>query len=647
MNIDLIKIKKYYGENMMHLCRKLFPTLLETDNLLFELLDSSYERSKYLYDDIIKSNNEEHFKNYIYSLIKKEEEKMEVLKDAKDLLEEAGYNLYECNTEEDIQKFKKYYEEEEKLCTFNGGRLECCHVFFAVKKNVDEIKREDFTIPSRQDEYGTSVISIQFSRGRRNILSIKNRYNHAVYNPDATFSNNLENIIKGLTKSFEKNYNLNINQKGKYEFELPGYVKANDGKYYKYNYEIDNVYYCPNNIIIDNFKVIFDYQEKEKYLLIDYFVLDLVNKKIYLYDAFEDSFVDGLQNIKKIDIKKVKYNKVIKFTFEDNSNALIEIDKFNRITKYENFNIKEVGDLFLYDNCELNYLNIPNVEKIGNDFLTCNNNLKNIDFPLVKEIGYNCLSRNEVAKNINLPIVERIGNNFLKNNKKIEDVNLPIIKKIEDGFLEENEIITNINISQAIEIGNSFLKNNKNLLNINVPLAKKIGNNFLSMNEMIEIIKLPIIEKIGDNFLENNKIIANINISQVREIGSSFLKNNENLLYVNLPLVKKIGDDFLANNNKISNVNIPLVEKIGFFFMMSNELVESIDLPEVKEIGHGFFYKNEKIKYLNLPNVENIGNYFLRSNKLLEIIDLPRVRKIGNNFLEFNNRIINCNLILK
>ena len=33
--LDLIK--KYYGENMMHLCRKLFPTILEKKGLLLYL----------------------------------------------------------------------------------------------------------------------------------------------------------------------------------------------------------------------------------------------------------------------------------------------------------------------------------------------------------------------------------------------------------------------------------------------------------------------------------------------------------------------------------------------------------------------------------------------------------------------------------
>ena len=82
--------------------------------------------------------------------------------------------MYECKTESDIQEFRKYYAPGEELCTFNGGRLNRCHVFFAVKKNVDQITRTNFLNPQRQDEYGTSVISIQFTRGKPNILSIKN-----------------------------------------------------------------------------------------------------------------------------------------------------------------------------------------------------------------------------------------------------------------------------------------------------------------------------------------------------------------------------------------------------------------------------------------------------------------------------------------
>ena len=73
---DLNKIKKYYGENLMHLCRNLFPTLLEKENLLFSLLDSNFEHSRFLYEDIIDNRLEEQFKNYIYSLVDVEKKKL-------------------------------------------------------------------------------------------------------------------------------------------------------------------------------------------------------------------------------------------------------------------------------------------------------------------------------------------------------------------------------------------------------------------------------------------------------------------------------------------------------------------------------------------------------------------------------------------
>jgi hypothetical protein len=204
-------IKEKYGERMMHFCRKYFSTLLEQEGQLFDLFRMNFSYSKFLYEDIINNSLEDRFKNYVYSLVNRNVTILEVSKSSRELFDDAGYILYECKCEEDIQAFTKYYESKERLCTFKGNRLDSCYVFFAVKKNVDEIDRRHFTNPERQDEYGTSVISIQFTRGEINTLSIKNRYNHIVSNPDATYSNNLENIISGLTRSFEREYNLNIN----------------------------------------------------------------------------------------------------------------------------------------------------------------------------------------------------------------------------------------------------------------------------------------------------------------------------------------------------------------------------------------------------------------------------------------------------
>lgn len=194
---ELNRIKKLYGEKFMHLCRRLFPTLLEQEGLLTKILEENFSTNSRTLGEDITEEIEEDFKNFIFSKVNVEKDQIEVIekKTPYELLEEAGYELYECTSEEEIQSFRKYYKHGEKLCTFGGGRLDRCVVFWAVKKDAERILREDFKRPKREDKYGTSVMSIQFSRGKTSTVSIKNRYKHTVNNPDATYGNDLDRIV--------------------------------------------------------------------------------------------------------------------------------------------------------------------------------------------------------------------------------------------------------------------------------------------------------------------------------------------------------------------------------------------------------------------------------------------------------------------
>lgn len=194
-------------------------------------------------------------------------------------------------------------------------------------------------------------------------MSIKNRYNHTVINPDATFANNLDNIIPGLTKSFEKYYNLK--QKNFNEFEIPNYVRANDGKYYKYNYAINNTYYCPNNIIIENFRP--KRLPKEKYILMDYFILDLQDKKIYAYDyriddGFDASINSNLSSIDKLVVKNIKEGKEVLISNFGKKIKII-LDKDNNITGINSDDLKIINSRFLWYNNKLTTLIAPNLKK--------------------------------------------------------------------------------------------------------------------------------------------------------------------------------------------------------------------------------------------------------------------------------------------
>ena len=661
MNKDLKIIKKKYGENMMHLCRGLFPTILEKEGILSQVILDSFEASHELYNDLISNNLVVAFENYIYERLDYKTDKIvKITKTPKELLSEAEYDLYECHTEDEIQAFKKYYSPGEELCTFGGGRLENCYVFFAVKKNIEEIKRANFHNPERQDLYGTSVLSIQFTRDDAHHLSIKNRYNHTVVNPDATFSNNLDNIIPGLTDSFEKCYGM-AQKCNSNNFEIPNYVCVGE-KYYKYNYEIDNVYYCPNNIIIDNYEV--KKLDKRRYILLDYYILDLQNKEIKSYQPI-DSFPSTIGKITKIEVEKDEEEKRIKIETVDGS-VFISLDKNNNIIYYQNDTVKKISDnfmrynvtlsnlklpqaqiienSFLYHNKALEVIELPECRETGKDFLRSNTSIKNVYLPKAQVIEDYFLHYNEALEVIELPECREIGSQFLENNKNIENVYLPQVQTIENSFLAYNKTLKVIELPECREIGMGFLENNTNIKNVYLPQAQVIEDYFLRYNEAIEVIKLPECRVIGRYFLEFNKNIKSIYLPQVEIIEGRFLTYNKALEVIELPKCWKIKGRFLENNTNIKNIYLPQVEIIEEAFLRNNEALESIELPECREIENYFLEFNKNIKSIYLPKAEHLGFDFLRNNEALESIELPNARRIYEGFLESNKNIKNIYL---
>ena len=54
---DLKWIKKHYSEGLSHICRREFPTLLETEGLLSQALEKTFAHSKALGDDLQDSKS--------------------------------------------------------------------------------------------------------------------------------------------------------------------------------------------------------------------------------------------------------------------------------------------------------------------------------------------------------------------------------------------------------------------------------------------------------------------------------------------------------------------------------------------------------------------------------------------------------------
>ena len=615
MNTDLKLIKNKFGEDMMHLCRRLFPTILEYDGLLFKLMSENFDYSKELYNDIIDNKMADEFKNYIMCKAKlnMEYKDNDYYKTPFELLDEAGYNLYECKSEEEIDSFIKYYKEGERLCTFGEDRLEDAYVFFAVKKDVDDIKREDFDSPARQDRYGTSVISIQFSRGDVNTLKIMNRYNHAVDKADATFSNNLDNIIPGLTRLFEKYYGFNIhsNTDG---FDIPNYVTTMDGKYYKYNFAKKGIYYCPNNVIIDSKYVAHKY-DKEKYIIVDDYIIDLVNKEVRLFDTnIKDSFLDGFNNIKNIKVLNDKSNNMKKIIMDDE--IILEINKDNRLINYYNPNIRYLDNSFINykNNCLIEKLDLPNVIEVGEDFFEDNKELKELRLENVKSIEDGFLRVNRDLEYLYMPNVMYIGNYGLSHNKKLESINLPNLVEVGEEFLNNNNNLKKVSFDKLRIVGSKFLENNNTITDIYLPSAEIIKSYFMRYNNSLNRVVLPNVKNIDNNFLYSNEVLKELYIPSVINIGDNFMKYNNSIDEIDLPNVVNIGNNFLLNNNKIKSINFPSVVNIGYNFMDSNFEIESVFMPNVENVLR-FFIKNATfLKALYMPKLSDKSIEFLGDN---------------------------------
>ena len=454
--LDLYYIKKKYGEKMANLCIYLFPTLLEKEGLLYNIMLSNFHPSRFLYDDIINNNLTQEFKKYIYSFIIIPYKVVNVNKTLQELFNEKGYSLFECKNKSDFNTYMKYYEPNEMLCSFKADRLEDHYVFFAIKKDVDLIKRNNEK-PIREDKYGTSVLCIQFDKGDYNFVKIISRYNHTVKNPDATFENNLEKINVGITKRFEQEYYLNIPNSGVKFFKIPGYIKAKDGKYYKYSYKIDSTYYCMDNIIIDNGTVIKKYTDKSRYLFMDYFILDLQKKVVSIYKKntpiSKDSFVSCLKNIYQIIVLNENDYKIIKIVTNNNI-IIIKTDKQNKITEYYNREIEYIPDNFMIMNNTLKTLELPNVKIIGNMCLFANNSLSKLFIPKDEELGEYFLYDNTILEELIVPKLKIIKTAVLKNNcniKKVEANNLTIIDS--KPFIDNNyKSITSMKLMSKLKL---------------------------------------------------------------------------------------------------------------------------------------------------------------------------------------------------
>jgi len=151
----------------------------------------------------------------------------------------TGYDKIIFDDETEITECEKYYKQNEVICTYKDlqGRMEEYHMIVAIKKDIEKIKRA--TNPQREDEYGTSILNIQIAKNGSH-MSIKNRYNHTVSQPDSTLNNNLDTLYNGLQSMVLGYYGFASLNSQKSHFS---HIVNIGGVYLKYHTEQSNIYF--------------------------------------------------------------------------------------------------------------------------------------------------------------------------------------------------------------------------------------------------------------------------------------------------------------------------------------------------------------------------------------------------------------------
>lgn len=339
------------------------------------------------------------------------------------LLDEAGYKAFHANTLEKQNSIKGYFQERELLCTFNdSSRYKNYHIVHAIKKDVDQIKREDFMgQEERQDAYGTSVISIQMLK-TGGFISIKNRYNHAVAGCDNTFKSNPDNIIEGLSSALKDHFHVDFSASGSF---LPeGYVATRE-HIFKYHEERNDIYYGDQCWLEDGKVEVVDKSSGDA--LFDGFLFDNETKTLQKIDSkygdsFDDDFnryyggnpglsvQDGnltLNGEILIGAEKSRIKTLCLPEFKEMSGNSLSCAK--SLISFEASGLIKMGENCLSDVPSLTKLKILRLETMGDNCFNSAQSLPIFYAPKLKTMGSDCLFIASALKRFDTPSLISMG----------------------------------------------------------------------------------------------------------------------------------------------------------------------------------------------------------------------------------------------
>ncbi len=450
------KIKKQNGE-------KFAKTIRNYHNGIFEIPEL---------DRIVRyaGSAAEPIMSYLMSLLAVNDD-VPAAGDPFDLLKQAGYNAFTADTLEKQNSIKNYFAKGELLCTFNdASRHEDFHIVHAVKEDADKIQREDFRgKESRQDEYGTSVISIQMMK-KGGFISIKNRYNHKVANSDNTFKSNPDNIIFGLSSALKEHFNVDFSAS---KTALPEGYQIFDKQIFKYHTEQNNIYYGDGSWVDGG--EIKTVNKTAGDAMFDWFVFDNKTKTLKKIDSdYEDSFADDFNRY--YGGNKGLYVKDGNLMLGDD--VLIGTEK-SRIKTIYLPELTTAGNQFLSRARALTEFNAPNLATTGDRFLSDAHALTEFNAPNLTTTGGLSLSNANALTHFEANALTTTGDHFLFDAHALTEFNAPNLATTGHSFLKDARALTEFNTPNLTTTDIEFLTNATALTKFNAPALKNIPDYIL------------------------------------------------------------------------------------------------------------------------------------------------------------------------
>ena len=521
-------IKKQNGENFAKILRQ--NVLLDIPNLkhILEFAGTDVEDAKNLIPVLREIRKKSQ---------KITETKQEEIKDPIELLNEAGYDAFYVHNLRQQNSIAQYFRSDERLCTFKDShRYKDFYIIHAVRKNVKDIKRGN--PPKREDEYGTSVISIQIAK-KGGFISIKNRYNHTIDNPDATFNNNPDNIIRGLTTALKHKFGVDFMTQ---EVEIPDNYRIVKNQLVRFNYEIDNVYYGN--------KYYFKGSEITK-LNPDY--------EIMLDNVILDKRVGNVKNINQgaQDLSQVLNNEISGHKIKTETDKSTGETVINIID--ENKNIKELART---KNGCITSLHLYKTSEIGSEFLRGNTVLETLYAPKLKKMGAHSFFACHNLKNLHIPELAEMGMECFARSYELTELNAPKLKIMKPGCFARSEKMKNLYIPELEEMGyGCFSEHNKELAEFNAPKLKKIGNCCFVVCHKLKKLYVP----------------------ELKEMSAECFANVRHLHEFVAPKLKKMGPGCFSICAMIfKKLYVPELEEMKWDCFSDTKIIQNLYAPKLK-----------------------------------------------------------------